>query len=498
MNRVRYNKVIGIALGERSLLAAELILTGAAKPEVRKLAELQYPDAVSVDQPAALGAALAALLKEKGFTANSAVVGLPARWLAVKAREVPATDESTLIDLLRLQAEGEFSSELKDLVYDYAKAPAGSPIARLQPVLLLATPQRYVEAARLLCAAADLKLIAVTPTAIALGAATARASRTDALVLAVGPTAAELTAQSGGTASALRHLRSPGPAVAARAFVGELRRAVSATPTNGSVREMVLWDSAGLDAAALEQDLGLKVSRGDLPSLGITPSDEASRNGEGSQYAAAVALALSAVAPPAIPLINFLKPRLAAPRARRLPRSALIAGLAAVLAIALVTYAYHDLSQQQDQLDTLRSQIDRMRGEVSSADSFVSMVSIAQAFHGTNPRYVACLRDLTNAMPDDGQTYATSLIIRDTARQAAGAGQSGPGSRKTVGEPAPFSGQLFGKSPDQGQVQSLIDRLKRSAAFTQVKHGGTQEVGRGREVSFSVTFNYMPPKAATQ
>jgi hypothetical protein len=101
------------------------------------------------------------------------------------------------------------------------------------------------------------------------------------------------------------------------------------------------------------------------------------------------------------------------------------------------------------------------------------------------------MRDLTLAMPEDGETYATSLIIRENPPQKANAGTGG----KTP-DPALVTGQLYGKTSDQPRVQQLLDRLRRSPAFTEVKLGGTQDSPREREVSFSITFTYLPPKAA--
>jgi hypothetical protein len=49
---------------------------------------------------------------------------------------------------------------------------------------------------------------------------------------------------------------------------------------------------------------------------------------------------------------------------------------------------------------------------------------------------------------------------------------------------------------DQQAVQTLIDRLKRSAGFSDVKLGGTQNAGRNGEVAFSVTFTYLPPEGS--
>ena len=82
-------------------------------------AELVYPEGLVLTRPEELGKALAAFLRDNQFTATDAVVGIPARWLVVKPKDVPPADAATLVPMLRLQAEADFSSELKDLVYDF-------------------------------------------------------------------------------------------------------------------------------------------------------------------------------------------------------------------------------------------------------------------------------------------------------------------------------------------------------------------------------------------
>jgi hypothetical protein len=246
LKRTRINKVLGVALGERSLLAAEIV--AGERPEVRRLAEMVYPEGVSPVDPQALGAALGEFLRDNKFTARSVVFGLPARWLVVKAKEVPPADPATLANVLRLQAEGEFSSELKDLVYDYAAdTSAGNP----KCVLLIATSKKYIDGVNSICETAKLSPLVVTSSAVALGVMTGRSVEAkNPLVLLVSPSGAELTAQSGETSNAIRHMRGPGPD---RPFVGELRRAILGMPpaggpgTNGALRELVLWDGAGSD-----------------------------------------------------------------------------------------------------------------------------------------------------------------------------------------------------------------------------------------------------------
>jgi Tfp pilus assembly PilM family ATPase len=129
----RRGKALGIALGDRSLTVAE-VHSGQGRYEVGRVAEFTFPAGIGLQQPEQLGAALAQFLQEQGFTAKSAVFGLPAKWVLSKHKEVPAADEGILNETLRIQAEGEFSPELKDLVFEYAGGSAGS-------VLLMAVPR---------------------------------------------------------------------------------------------------------------------------------------------------------------------------------------------------------------------------------------------------------------------------------------------------------------------------------------------------------------------
>jgi len=487
-----HKKVLGLAVGERSLLAAEM--TAGEQPAVRQVLEFVYPPGLTTEDPAALGKALGHFLHEHHFTARAAIVGLPARWLVVKPKEVPPADAETLSEMLRLQAEGEFSSELKDLVYDYASAPDA---ADARTVLLVATPRRHVEAAATMCEAARIQCVAVTASAVTLGEATARALPKGGAVLAVGPLGAELTLQGGGVATAIRHLRA---SAQEKPFVGELRRTLSMLPRTGASSELILWDGDGLDAASLGESLGVPVRSGNLPSLGVGTAGALSNganlsNGSGAKYAPAVALALAGLEDRQPP-VDFLHSRLAPKKRSRIPRWAV--GVAALTIAVIVggVYAYTDLQKQEKALDDRKAQLAGMKDSITAAQSFVSMVTFAQGWHADNPRYLACLRDITLAIPIDGRTYATSLTIRekpvDTSPNTSQSAKTNAQKDKANDANA-LVGVLSGKTSDQQRVQSVLDRLKRMPQMTDVKLGGTQDAGRAQEVQFSINFTYVPP-----
>jgi hypothetical protein len=477
----RNKKLLGLSLGERSLLIAEVI--GGERPSVARTAEMPYPAGVTIANPAELGSALTSFIAKEGFTARSVVIGLPARWLVTQPKEMPAADERTRAEMLRLSAEAEFSTELKDLVFDYTGTGTS--------VLLVATPSRYVEAARAMCETAGLQLLAVTASAVALGEATGRGAARDVLVLSVASGGAEMTLQRDASSGAVRHLRAPLPQ---EPFINELRRTVSTMPPSKAGRQVVLWDGTGLNAATLGEQIGTPVRSGELSLLGVSSAGGAIANGNGArangqqgandigQYAAAIALALVGMSDQPI-RVDFLHSRLAPPKTHRVPRWAIVAVVAVIVLIAGTTYAFHDLDVQSAAVDTMQARYDGMKSRIDDATAFVGKVTFAQAWHGGDPRYLACIRDMTVAMSDDFDTFAIGLIIGDAPR---------PVNSKAPDTHA-LTGVLSGKAADQQHVLMLLNRLRKIKAFSDATLGGS-DVGRGREVTFSINFRYQIAK----
>jgi hypothetical protein len=517
----RHNKMLGLALGERSLVAAEVFFA-RGRAELSRGGEFVYPEGVTLQQPEALGKALAQFLRQEGFSARDAVFGIPARWVLSKAKEAPAAGPDVVADTLRLQAESDFSPELKDLVYDYAGATsAGHP----STVLVMAMPRRHVDQAEAVAKAARLSAVAVMPTAAALAAVSAGGSGSEAapMVLSLGRGGAEFTAHCGGSPCVLRHL---GAATPARVLAAELRRAVSlvprrtaGSPTNGvasngnghadagaaggSAGGITLWEGPGVDPAtraALSEALGLPVRSGDLQAIGVLlpqPSQPSAAGG----YGAAAALAVAGMAEDGPP-VDFLRPKLAPPKKPGIQRRTILyAAVAAVLLLGAVL-AYVDLSRREGQLAATEKAIKENVNGVKAAQGFVDKVTFAQGWHGGNPKFLACFRDLTNAMPEDGQSFVTHVRFDDEV-QAQGAARA-PGIPVAQGAAAQKAAAvvkktrvirvtLDGKTSSDRDVDIIRDRLQKQPRFKNVTvSADARDARSGREVSFKANFTYLP------
>ncbi len=470
MRVTRRSKLLGLTFGERALLIAEV--SDGDRATVRRVGEFVFPDQSTLEEnAAALGKALGEYLEREGFSARAAIVGLPARWLLVKSKELPPTDAATAANLLRLQVESGASTGL-DLMYDYVGEPDA---AGNSTVMVVGTPQSRMESVQTLCDAAGVKLLGITASALALGARIS--DQRDGLVLGVDDADAELIARKDGAITFLRRVGSPDQS---RSFIGELRRAISMLPHRGGNEELLLWDQTGLDAADLAKSLDMPVRAGNGAMLNINPMPGV--NGQAMRHAASIAVALSGFDPDAR-TIDFLHSRLAPVKERRIPRWAIISAVAAIVVIVAGIWAYQNLMNQQAAVATLQARLASMQGQIKSADAFVTTVSYARHWHAENPRYLACLKDLSAAFPTDGQTYAVSIMLRETMAV---------GPRGKPVETGTLTGQCYGKTSDQERVQRLLEQLRRNPAFEDAKLGGSQDTGRTGDVSFSITFIYKP------
>ena len=237
---------LGVAVGERSITVAEVAPARRRRRGWEAAPRRGVPAAgakrAGTDKDAAATEAFTRFLREHGFAASRAVVGVPARWLVAREREVPPSSPEQAAEVLRMQAERLFSAELGELAVDYAgTADPSEP----RGVLLMAMPKRQLERVVRLVEAAGREVAAVMPSTLALadavaGESGANGGNADGLVLSLGGDAVELSAHRGGAPRLLRHLPVRGPdlacqngtrAAAVSSLAGEIRRTVAMMPT---------------------------------------------------------------------------------------------------------------------------------------------------------------------------------------------------------------------------------------------------------------------------
>jgi hypothetical protein len=496
MKLLSKSSFLGIAVGERSITVAEVAPSrGGARDrwEVRRVAEFFPPAGEGAGDP---GQALGRFLRDNGFAGGRAVVGVPARWLVAREREVPPSGPEQAAEVLRMQAERVFSAELGDVAVDYAGAP--DPSAP-RTVLLMAMPRQQLQRVVAMVQAAGCEAVAVMPSTLALAAAATGGptgggnGAADGLVLNLSGDAVELSAHRAGAPRLLRHLPVRGPDLASQngtrtaavtSLAGEIRRTVATLPrgaaagAGGTSDTLRLCDGVGLgpiDADLLARQAGVELRPGgDLSGLGLASTAMAGGEGADPRFAPALALALIGTARRA-DAVDFLHPKLARPRQRRFGRrGAWAAGVAAAVAVALLVL-WLDARRMHRELVFLEDQIRLGQPDVLAAEETAARVGTARGWFDGRPPMLDVLREVTTAFPDEGErVYVTSFTFRDNRK-----------------------GQINGKAADQRSILAISDRLKTNPAFADVKVLEMREAGgAAREMGFSISFTYLGPDGA--
>lgn len=473
---LRKRKVLGVAVEENAVLAAEVQMTSDTL-EITRSARFEFPQELSLQVPTPLGKALGQFLRESGFTAKRVVIGLPAKWLTSREKDVPPASEASLAGILRIQAERDFSAISGEVTLDCTPR---SGFGKSQTLLLVAALRRRVDQVLAMAQAARLMPLSITSSVTAIAAAVPCPSSVSRLVLHLRPDAAELALQEGErfrTAIHLPFAAADAHAAAAGTLADDVRRVWTLMPqgeTGHTPRELLVWDGVGLNGDALRVLAGrlpLQLKIGDtLADMGISRGPFADQ-GAARRFAGAVALGIAGLQPERL-VLDFLHSRLAPRRKSVLGKRAVwAAAVGAALGIAFVSMLL-DWRAAQRELAVLGARLDGMREDIRAAESVVERVSFARGWYDKRPEFLECMRGLTLIFPLEGRIWTTSLALKDDMR-----------------------GIVSGKSLDERPVLEVLDRLKASGDFADIKLLYMRQAGRDdREVAFAISFRFTGRK----
>ena len=472
-------RMLGLAVAKHSATAVEVGASGGGATVLRA-AEFVFPEGTGPDDPQGLGKALKTFLQEKGFSASRCVIGLDAARLTGREKTLPPGSEPSAAQILSVAIEREFASDRKDLLFDYT---TGSVANGQTPVLLLAAPRGHVDHLTAAAQGAGLTVDGVTATTMALAESADGLMLTDRLILHAFGGGVELAVRTPGGLIVVWRLSAPMPpapgdgAEAAAAWLEELQSELRRTlfmrtgdSGLGQTRELLVWNETGLTADAwnpLAEALGVPIRQ--------CASDEARRpaGGEsvegGGQYSAAAAMALAGLKGHRLP-VDFLHSRLAPRKGLAVGRKmAWGIGIAAAILLAGVLLVI-DLVQTQGDVADLEARLAQSADTVAEAETLVARAGFARGWYDRRPPLLDCLRAVTLTFPAEGGIYATNLRVDEE-----------------------LQGVVSGKAERESMVLGVLDRLKGSPRFTDVKPLYLREAGRGqREIAFAVSFRFIP------
>ncbi|HEV7299349.1 MAG TPA: hypothetical protein VGN72_08295 [Tepidisphaeraceae bacterium] len=468
--KFRASPMLGLVFSDGAILCAQ-VAGGARGIVVQKVGRFT-PTADATGDGTQQGAALGTFLREHGFTASRAVIGVPARWLLSQEKELPPTGDEEAKAILRLHAERMTMADNAPMVADFTGSFSASTASR---VLLVAMLRTHLDQVTRTAEAAGLSIAAVTSTALATARYLNAASESPLVLLS--DRGAELVVPRDGAPRTLRHVafatRGPGGLAAASA---ELRRALAMA--GGAGTGVMLWDGAGLagpESRELAERLKVDVrSQPTIASLGATV-EQTALNGAAvgrpaEAYLPAIALAGAGLDRSRLP-VDFASPRLAPVVQGRFGRRTVWAIAIAVLSIVGLATLYTMVQQREAEAVMLNTQLTTLEADVKAAKANIERVSYGRTFFEARPDALACLREVTLAFDYDEPIWTTAFNLRSNGK-----------------------GQIQGKATNQQIVLTVTDRLRANPHFANVQQDDLREAGGssgGQEVTFTISFTYL-------
>ena len=468
--------ILGLAIDDAGVVATELSLQ-SGRAEVRRTGELLWEQELTAQSATLLGQQLRHFLREQGFSSKRAVVGLSAKWVLTKEIEAPPASPDVLAGMLSIQAERAFSMNADELIFDYC---GRTSTTEKSPVLLLAARRKIVDQIKELTGAAGLHVQSITLSALACSKALSHGDLASWYGLYARPTYCEFWAQLDGSPRFIKHVSigSNGtPAGYADHLASTVERLVLLSPVPGQTPpyKITACDACGSSedlVAQLGQRLGPQMTvsngRAALRSKGLGSQDRP----EEARAIAATAVAMTGVGPDR-PLIDFLNPRVGVKKAASHKRVIVWgAGVAAACLIGVIVLVavWHACSREIAANDAW---LKEHGSEIAAAQEAVDRYKYADPWIDRQPRFLECLKSLTEAFPEEPYVWASSLALNESG-----------------------TGSVVGKTTSEASFYSVLDKVKENkTVFSDVKMIHLRDAGRdSREKEFAVSFKFRGVK----
>ncbi len=467
--------ILGLAVDDCGVVATELCIR-AGCTEVKSTGEFAWKKEFAAGDVKELGGQLRDFLRDHGFTARQAVVGLAARWVLAKEVETPPATPEALAGILSIQAEREFSLNADELVFDYC-GRAG--VSQKSHVLLLAARRQIVDRIKGVAAAAGLQVQSITVSAFACGNVPSEKGAACCYGLYTRPTYCEFWGQFEGSPRFIKHIpmdvdgHSSGYADLLTTTI-QRQVLLSSRQDHSPPHHVTAYDACGLSEEVfgrLNERLGpqITVRNGcaELVSKGIAmPAGP-----QQARTVAAGALALTALGSERL-TVDFLNPRIG--EKKKVGHKRILVWAAAAAAVCLIALTLWIADWQGDRRDIAEytRQLEGMSEDLAATKDVVARLTYADSWGSTEPHFLNCLREITLAFPEEGSVWATSLALNDNG-----------------------GGSVVGKATSEAGFYEVFDKIKENAAFSDAKMIHIRNAGRdSREKEFAVSFTFKGAK----
>lgn len=370
--------------------------------------EGEPPPALTADTARQIGDQIRERLKAAGIGAAPVLVIVGRDRIVLKELRYPAVPPAEEPNIVRFQALKELSDAADDVVLDYTPMSNGAPPEGERQSMAVVIRKDLYGAIQSMCAAANLRLAAVTPRPYAVAAGLQRAfatsattppeAKTDAVAaLTLGPGGGEFTVVRNGEVTFT--VAVPAPVVSSEPMLlAQLRRNLTvyagANPAH-PIQALYVAEAGGW-AGRFRAALGIPVHTYD-PLAGSVPTVPEPIRG---RFAGAVGLLAAKSTSETLP-INFALPR--QPKAAVDPKrkQIMLAVLAAIVILGLGGFfGYMKLSAADDELAQLTSRKKSLEDDITRLEPDAKRLAATRQWQSRRVVWLDELFDLADRFPE--------------------------------------------------------------------------------------------------
>ncbi len=379
-----------------------------------------HGDLLTTNNAAQLGKRLKEAMSEAGIAAAPVLISVGRERVVLKEIRYPASvSPAEEPNVIRFQVSKELAESGDSVVIDYFAHPVPEPDGQRR-ALAFAVRKDVMDAFRILCTAAGLKIAAVTPRPFGVAAALMRAIKDGAVTPPESPNApiavlvrgnkwGELVIVRDGQVAFTRSLTAMA-VNSETAMLGEIRRNLAVFAGQSSQQAVqALYvaegDMPGGWSGRLQLSLNIPVQSFD-PIAGAEAEVEPEHRGSFAGLVGLVALRSRSAELP----VNFLEPRepkrVADPGKRLL---ILVGAGAALLIVAVLGIGFWQVNQKASAAQTLRNQKQEIESEIALRGDTLKRAGIVKEWESKGVCWLDELYDLTAVFPDPAGTEVVKL-----------------------------------------------------------------------------------------
>lgn len=446
--------MLGIIFYEQMIAVAE-VESGAGSVRVRREAQFQLPEGVTLESVATVQPQFGAFLKEHGFKGRKAVVGISAKHILSTLLKVPPVqDVQTRRATIQIHLERKLQMEMPDVAFDYWR----NANKNSQTTLALTTLKTTVGGIKSLLA--GLKILPVLLTGTSLGIDFETSSGVDCNLVEYPQSVEVFIFDNGDLKAVLTVSKEPSGLFdlqLANVIVRHISRILwSVSIQSDAELNYTCWTGNPQTTDSLKTVFG-RFKRMDI---------RAGHTAEESLCGFAERLAGKVMSADA-PSINFLNghqqhKKMTITR-QRLTRISLF--IAAIL--LLVVYYFYGWYADRTAIADYQRQLDGSKDEVASVEAMIDQVGRARPWFTDQPVHLDRLRELTLAFPQNSNIWLTSLGVDESLNQI-----------------------ITGRAASEQAILDVVDTLKTNPLFGDIKLLYIRKMGKETNImTFAINFH---------